>query len=57
VVLVAHGHILRALGARWVGEPVGAGRALALGTAAVCRLGWERNDRVLQLWNYTAGGV
>ena len=53
VVLVAHGHILRVLGARWVGAEVQAGRWLTLGTAAVCRLGWEHDYRSLQLWNWT----
>ena len=52
VALVAHGHILRALGARWIAAPVVSGARLALGTAAVCRLGWEHDQRVLQLWNY-----
>ena len=55
VALVAHGHILRTLGARWIGHPVDAGRGLALNTAAVCRLAWERDERVLRLWNYTLG--
>lgn len=53
VAIVAHGHVLRALGARWVGAPVTAGRWLALGTAAVCRLGWEHAQPVVQLWNRT----
>ncbi len=55
VALVAHGHILRVLGARWMAAPVEAGRRLALDTAALCRLGWDHGDRALQLWNYTVG--
>jgi probable phosphoglycerate mutase len=51
VALVAHGHILRVLGARWIEAPALAAARLALGTAAVCRLGWEHGQRVLELWN------
>ncbi len=53
VALVAHGHILRVVGARWLGGAVAVGRWLALGTAAVCRLGWEHDSPTLQLWNAT----
>ncbi len=52
--LVAHGHVLRILAARWLEEdPRFAGR-LSLGTAAVCGLGWERERRVVLFWNDTA---
>ncbi len=51
VVLVAHGHLLRVLAARWIGEPARSGRLLALGTAAVCELGWEHEERVLRRWH------
>jgi broad specificity phosphatase PhoE len=50
-VLFAHGHVLRVLGARWIGLPPGAGGSLALDTAAVCELGFERERRVIWLWN------
>ena len=53
-VLFAHGHLLRTIGARWVElSPVEGGR-LALGTAALCVLGWEREVPVIQLWNDTS---
>ena len=49
--LFAHGHLLRVLGARWIELPGAYGGHLALGTAAVCELGYERERRVLGLWN------
>ena len=53
VALFAHGHVLRVLGARWIGLPPTAGALLGLDTAAVCELGFEREQRVLWLWNDT----
>ncbi len=54
VALFAHGHILRLLGARWLELPPAAAGRLALGTAAVCDLGFEREVRVAWLWNDTS---
>jgi broad specificity phosphatase PhoE len=53
VAVVAHGHILRALAARWVEEPVSFGGRLFLSTGSVSVLGFEREVRVLRLWNET----
>ncbi len=55
VALFAHGHILRVLGARWIGLAPEYGGRLKLGTAAVCVLGFERETRVLERWNVTMG--
>jgi probable phosphoglycerate mutase len=51
VALFSHGHFLRALGARWIGQPVTAGAWLGLDTATVSCLGHEREQRVLRRWN------
>jgi broad specificity phosphatase PhoE len=54
VVAFAHGHLLRILGARWVGQPAGFGERLRLSTAAICVLGWERETPAIESWNDTA---
>jgi len=51
VALVAHGHILRALGARWVEEQASFGGRLFLSTGSVSVLGFEREVRVIRTWN------
>jgi broad specificity phosphatase PhoE len=52
-IAFAHGHILRILGARWLGQPPAFAGALGLDTAALCVLGFQRERRVLWLWNDT----
>jgi probable phosphoglycerate mutase len=54
VALFAHGHLLRILGARWIGLPADSGRRLALATASVSVLGWEREAAVVERWNIEA---
>lgn len=51
VALFAHGHILRILGAGWIGQPPVTGRLFALGTASISILGYERETRVISAWN------
>jgi broad specificity phosphatase PhoE len=51
VLLVGHGHALRALAARWLGLPVTDGRLLKLDTGTVSVLGHERESPVVVRWN------
>ena len=53
VLLVAHGHLLRVLAARWLEQPPGEGRRLAMSPAAISILGYEHQNRVITLWNDT----
>jgi probable phosphoglycerate mutase len=57
VALFAHGHILRIVGARWLDLPPDAAAGLALSTASLCILGFERERRVIWLWNDTSHRV
>jgi broad specificity phosphatase PhoE len=51
VALVAHGHILRVLTARWLGlEPAG-GRLFRLDTGTISTLGTEHDMPVITSWN------
>ena len=52
-IVFAHGHILRILGARWVGAAPEFAASLGLDTAALCELGFQRERRVIWLWNDT----
>jgi broad specificity phosphatase PhoE len=51
VLLVAHGHVLRALAARWLEQPARFGAHLKLETGALSVLGFEREMRVVEAWN------
>jgi broad specificity phosphatase PhoE len=51
VACFAHGHILRVVGARWLGQPARFGGSIALGTASLSELGFEHENRVLWRWN------
>ena len=51
VALVAHGHVLRVLVARWLGLPPADGALFLLDTASVSRLGFEHGRPVVTLWN------
>jgi probable phosphoglycerate mutase len=49
--LFGHGHILRILAACWIGLPPYTGRFIALDTATISILGYERKTRVIRQWN------
>jgi probable phosphoglycerate mutase len=54
VLCFAHGHVLRVLAARWVGQPVTFAACLLLGTAAICSLGFDhgqRDEPAIRSWN------
>ena len=51
VCVVAHGHLLRVMGARWLGLPPEAGRHFALAAAGISVLGHEHGEAVLSSWN------
>ena len=54
VALVAHGHVLRVLTARWLGlEPAG-GRLFRLDTGTLSTLGTEHDMPVIHTWNVPA---
>jgi broad specificity phosphatase PhoE len=55
VVLVAHGHVLRVLTARWLGLEPAAGRLFRLDTGTYSILGTEHDVPVMTTWNVPAG--
>jgi broad specificity phosphatase PhoE len=50
-IAFGHGHMLRVLGARWIGLPPEDGALLALGTGGLCALGYEHGLPVVVRWN------
>jgi broad specificity phosphatase PhoE len=51
VAIFSHGHMLRVLGARWIGLGPEQGALLGLSTGAICVLGHERRTSILSSWN------
>jgi broad specificity phosphatase PhoE len=51
VALVAHGHFLRVLTARWLELPPREGRHFVLDTGTVSALGYEHGEPALTRWN------
>jgi broad specificity phosphatase PhoE len=57
VALVAHGHLLRVLTARWLWLAPDAGRLFRLDTGTMSLLGTEHEDPVISSWNVPAAGI
>ena len=55
VVLVAHGHVLRVLTARWLGLEPADGRLFRLDTGTLSALGTEHDEPVILSWNAPGG--
>jgi probable phosphoglycerate mutase len=53
VAVFGHGHMLRILGARWCDFQPQAGAHLALDTASISILGYERTTPAIRSWNQT----
>jgi broad specificity phosphatase PhoE len=51
VLVFAHGHLLRVLCARWLELEPRDGRLFALDPATLSALGFEREQRVIRMWN------
>jgi broad specificity phosphatase PhoE len=56
VVLVAHGHLLRVLTARWLELKPSGGRLFRLDTGTISALGTEHGEPVISSWNVPPGG-
>jgi probable phosphoglycerate mutase len=53
-LVFSHGHAIRCLAARWLGDPVSCGSRFWLGTGAVSSLGYEHGNPVVLRWNLSA---
>jgi broad specificity phosphatase PhoE len=54
VAIFGHGHMLRVLTACWLQVAPEMGRCFALSTGSISVLGYERDTRVISMWNQTA---
>ncbi len=54
VALVAHGHLLRVLTARWLRLEPADGRLFRLDTGTISTLGTEHDEPVISTWNVPA---
>jgi broad specificity phosphatase PhoE len=57
VALVAHGHVLRVLTARWLGLGPDGGRLFRLNTGTLSLLGAEHDHPVITWWNVPPAGL
>ncbi|MBI0382973.1 histidine phosphatase family protein, partial [Streptomyces albiflaviniger] len=53
VLVFAHGHILRTLGARWLGHEVSFAARIRLDPTSLSVLGWAYGEPAIERWNDT----
>ncbi|MFJ3661138.1 histidine phosphatase family protein [Streptomyces sp. NPDC090119] len=53
VLIFAHGHILRSIGARWLGLPLDFAARLRLNPTSLSTLGWAYGEPAIESWNDT----
>ncbi|WP_282797502.1 histidine phosphatase family protein [Streptomyces sp. CC224B] len=53
VLVFAHGHILRAIGARWLGEDIAFASRIRLNPTSLSVLGWAYGQPAIEAWNDT----
>jgi broad specificity phosphatase PhoE len=51
VLVFAHGHILRSIGARWLGLPLDFAARIRLGPTSLSVLGWAYGEPAIESWN------
>ncbi|MEU5363063.1 histidine phosphatase family protein [Streptomyces sp. NPDC005925] len=51
VLVFAHGHILRAIGARWLGLPIDFASRIRLNPTSLSVLGWAYGEAAIETWN------
>ncbi|MBW5425129.1 histidine phosphatase family protein [Streptomyces sp. BG9H] len=53
VLVFAHGHILRVIGARWLGYDIGFAARIRLNPTSLSVLGWAYGEPAIESWNET----
>ncbi|MEU9363915.1 histidine phosphatase family protein [Streptomyces avermitilis] len=51
VLVFAHGHILRSIGARWLGLPIDFAARIRLSPTSLSVLGWAYGEAAIESWN------
>ncbi|MFE2533414.1 histidine phosphatase family protein [Streptomyces sp. NPDC059371] len=51
VLIFAHGHILRSIGARWLGLPLDFAARVRLNPTSLSVLGWAYGEPAIEVWN------
>ncbi|CAM5255954.1 Alpha-ribazole phosphatase OS=Streptomyces glaucescens OX=1907 GN=SGLAU_12810 PE=4 SV=1 [Streptomyces glaucescens] len=51
VLVFAHGHILRSIGARWLGLPIAFASRIRLNPTSLSILGWAYGEPAIESWN------